>query len=45
MIYVCNEDLTSAIGGRDSFSISLSILTVKNPTRCNSVSKFYYSLF
>jgi hypothetical protein len=22
-----------------------TILTVKNPTRCNSVSKFYYSLF
>jgi len=22
-----------------------SVLTVKNPTRCNSVSKFYYSLF
>ena len=23
----------------------ITILTVKNPTRCNSVSKFYYSLF
>jgi len=22
-----------------------TILTVKNPTRCNSVWKFYYSLF
>jgi hypothetical protein len=22
-----------------------TIFTVKNPTRCNSVSKFYYSLF
>jgi len=22
-----------------------TILTLKNPTRCNSISKFYYSLF
>jgi hypothetical protein len=28
-----------------SIQIFSSVLTVKNPTRCNSVSTFYYSLF
>jgi len=39
-----------AVNPTDTLYVRASVhhstnLTVKNPTRCNSVSKFYYSLF